>query len=336
MSGVPPLPLPPMATDRPIFVIGCPRSGTTLLTLMLSSHSRIAIPPETRFLLSVFRRRPQFGDLRLKENRRRLARAVLHKKGTKFRQMGLNDERVRKEIVTGPPTIGSALSVPYRLYAMDRGKARWGDKRPSYFRHIAVIRALFPRAQIVHIVRDPRDCAGSLKRMRWWRHGTVGAAATWVHAIDQASSARRSLPADAFTELRYEDLVAQPRTELERLCDFLGESFEESMLAPHLQAASLPPRQRGGWHAETQQQVGSRRVGSYVEVLTPDEIALVERAAGSRMRDFGYDGHTTHRAPPTMRLRYRKAITSMRLRTRLLALRDRRLARPRGMVEDRH
>ena len=325
-----------MSADRPIFVIGCPRSGTTLLTLMLSSHSRIAIPPETRFLLRVFRRRRQFGDLRETGNRRRLARAVVRKKGTKFRQLGLDAEQVKKEIVSGPPTIGSALAVPYRLYAMDRGKARWGDKRPSYFRNVGAIRDLFPEAQIVHIVRDPRDCAGSLKRMRWWRHGTVGAVATWVHAVDCAAAARRTLPAGAFHELRYEDLVADPRPELERLCDFLGEQFEEAMLFPHVEAAALPPRQRAGWHAETQGEVGNQRVGSYVGVLTPEEIALVASAAGSRMRAFGYDADGAGPVNARLRLRYLRAVTSMRTRTRLLALRDRRLARPVGSVADRY
>ena len=52
-----------MASNRPIFIFGCPRSGTTLLSLMLHSHSRIAIPPETRFLMPVYRRRKEFGDL---------------------------------------------------------------------------------------------------------------------------------------------------------------------------------------------------------------------------------------------------------------------------------
>ena len=78
-----------MSSDRPVFVIGCPRSGTTLLTLMLSSHSRIAFPPETRFLLPVFRAHREFGDLREKRNRRRLARRVVRRKGTKFAHLGV-------------------------------------------------------------------------------------------------------------------------------------------------------------------------------------------------------------------------------------------------------
>jgi hypothetical protein len=327
-----------MSTDRPVFVIGCPRSGTTLLTLMLSSHSRLAIPPETRFLLPVFRRRRSFGDLRGKGNRRRLARTVVKKKGTKFRHLGLDPERVKKEIVEGPPTLGSALAAPYRLYAQDRGKARWGDKRPTYFRNVGLIRELFPDAQIVHLVRDPRDCVASLKRMRWWRQGVAGATATWVHSVDCARRAQRTLPPDSFFELRYEDLVADPQGQLEKLCSFLGEAFEETMLEPQTEAARLPERQRSNWHRETQKEVGPRRIGAYAEVLTPEELALVEGATGSRMRRLGYDvGAAPSDAvvPTGVKLRYQRTLASMRLRTAVLAVRDRRLARPSGSVAAR-
>ena len=214
----------------PIFVIGCPRSGTTLLTLMLSAHSRIAIPPETRFLLPVFRRRRSFGDLTDKGNRRRLARTLVRPKGTKFRHLGLDRERVKKGVGAGPPTIGSALGAVYRAYAAEQGKPRWGDKQPTYFRNVDVLRELFPDAVFVHLVRDGRDCVASLKGMRWWHQGIVGAAATWVHSVDCARRAQQRLPAERFLQVRYEDLVADPRAELERLCAFLGEGFEEEML----------------------------------------------------------------------------------------------------------
>jgi len=321
-----------MPSNRPIFVIGCPRSGTTLLTLMLSSHSRIAIPPETRFLVPVFRARRSFGDLAEKANRRELARQVVQREDTKFAHLGLDRERVKKEIVAGPPTMGSALAAPYRLYAADRAKARWGDKRPGYVREVGVLRALFPDLQVVHLVRDPRDCVGSLSRMRWWHHGTVGALATWVHAVDCAAAARRRLPADAFHQLRYEDLVADPRTELQRLCAFLGEDFEPGMLAHQEEAARLPQRQRAGWHQETLAAVGTGRVGTHAGVLGADEVALVEQVAGPRMSRLGYDCSGAGSAPGRLRLRYLRAVTEMRLGTVLRRARHRRLARPAGSV----
>ena len=322
-------------TSAPVFVIGCPRSGTTLLTLMLSSHSRIAIPPETRFLLPVFRARRSFGDLTERRNRKRLARALVRRRGTKFSHLGLDKKQVKRAVRRSAPTMGSAIAAVYRTYAAGQGKVRWGDKRPSYFRNVELLRALFPDAQFVHLVRDGRDCVASLKRMRWWRQGTVGAVATWVHAVDCARDAARWLPPGAFHEVRYEDLVEDPRRELEALCAFLGEDFEEAMLTPQDEAARLPTRQRDVWHAQTLQKVSPRRVGAYADVLTPAEVALVETVAEGRLRAHGYEVDGSGGALPLDLLRYGHSLTVMRAKTRVHQVRDRWLARPAGSVADR-
>ncbi len=324
-----------MASNRPIFVVGCPRSGTTLLALMLHSHSRIAIPPETRFLLDVYRERDRFGDLTKRRNRRVLALAIVRRRGSKFRHLGLRRREVQRAIVAGPPTVGSALGTVYRAYAARFGKERWGDKMPTYFRNIDTIRTLFPDAQFVHLVRDGRDCVASLKRMDWWEQGPLDAMALWTHAIDCCRRASRKLPADTFYEVRYERLVADPRRELESLCDFLGEQFEESMLTPQVAAGELPPRQREGWHANTQNEVTTARVGGYVDGLTPAELRLMEMVDGGRLRRLGYDVPEGRRAPgPVLLARYGFKIWWLRVRTRVLARRDRRLARDGGPWAD--
>jgi hypothetical protein len=324
-----------MPSTSPVFVIGCPRSGTTLLTLMLSSHSRIAIPPETRFMLPVFREHRVFGDLAVRRNRRRLARRIVRGQGSRFSHLGLDRSRVVKEIVAGAPTIGSALAAPFRVYAQERGKARWGNKRPGQVHNVAVILTLFPDAQMVHLVRDPRDCVASLARVSWWAGGAVEATATWVHAVDAAEAARRTLPDDAFHELRYEDLVSDPRAELERLCGFLGESFEEAMLTPQAEAALLPARQRADWHRETQREVGPRRIGSHSGVLSSQQVALIESVAGTRMWRYGYEVPVPGHVPRRLRLAYWRTIALMKVKSRVRAARDRRLVRPAGSVAAR-
>ena len=326
-----------MASNRPIFVVGCPRSGTTLLTLMLHAHSRIAVPPETRFLMRVYRRRAHFGDLTEVANRRELARFIVRQRGgTKFRQLGLDRRRVRRRIIRGAPTIGSAIGTVYRSYADRFGKARWGDKRPTYFRDIDAIRVLFPDAQFVHLIRDGRDCVASLKRMPWWKHGSIAAIAMWVHAIDCGRRAARRLPPDAFYSLHYERLVTDPRTELTALCGFLGEDFEEQMLESHRMAPqTLPAHQRERWHANTGKEVSAAAVGGYAGALDSDELALMEFVAGKRLRDLGYDAPEVPPRPnPIALLRYLRAVSVLRAKTRVLNVRDRRIARLPGSMAD--
>ena len=325
--------------ERPIFVFGCPRSGTTLLTLMLHSHSQIAMPPETRFLMAIYRRRREFGDLNDRENRRKLARAIVRGRGARFRHLELDRRVVKRRIVQGEPTVGTALGTVYRSYAERFGKPRWGDKRPTYFRDVAAIRELFPDAQFVHLVRDGRDCAASLKRMSWWRRDgrdAIDAIAWWSHAIDCGRRAARRLPADSFYELQYERLVADPEGELRRLCAFLGEEFEPGMLESHRVAAQLPPRQRLDWHANTSRPVNASRVGTYAEGLDDDELRLVERVAASRLRRLGYSVPAERRRPSLrLTVKYWIALLSLRIRTRVLEARDRRTARPAGSMADR-
>jgi hypothetical protein len=325
-----------VASNRPIFVFGCPRSGTTLLSLMLHSHSRIAIPPETRFLMPVYRRRKEFGDLTVRENRRDLALYILRTPGMKFRHLGLPRPPLRKQIVQGPPTIGSALGTVYRGYAQRFGKERWGDKRPTYFRNVDAIRTLFPDVQFVHLIRDGRDCVASLKRMSWWQQDSIDAMAMWTHSVDCGRRAARRLPADTFYAVHYEQLVTDPRGQLMALCDFLGEDFEESMLESHRVAApELPEKQRTEWHANTAKQVNAAAIGGYAEGLEPWELRLFEFVAGARLRRLGYDAP---RRPPVPRLtallRYTQKLVWMRLKTRALMLRDAWIARMPGSMAD--
>ena len=320
----------------PVFVIGCPRSGTTLLTLMLSSHPRLAIPPETRFLVPMWRQRLRFGDLRDEGNRARLAAELVARKGRKFNHLRLDRELVAKTVTEGNPTIGSALGTVYRMYAAKWDKDRWGDKHPGYYRNVDMLRAMWPDAQFIHLVRDGRDCAASLKRMKWYSRGTVGAAATWVHSVDCCRKAQRRLPASSFVEVRYEDLVQDYPTVLRGLCDFLGLEFSEDMLKPQKLAKQLPRRQRKKWHWRTATYIGPRRVGTYAELLTEREVALLNRVAGSRLREHGYDvPDDVPRVPVTDLARYWFVLSAIRSRTWLLATADRLSAKVRGPVVDR-
>ncbi|REE96403.1 sulfotransferase family protein [Thermomonospora umbrina] len=275
-------------SDRPIFVIGCPRSGTTLLQLMLHSHQRIAIPAETRFLLPAYASRRGFGDLRRPDNRRALAEWIVGRKESKFHDLGLDSAQVIDEIVAGPPTLGSALGIVFRAYARRFGKPRWGDKRPSYFKHVDVLRRMWPDAQFVHLIRDGRDCVASLKEMPWYNQDSYHAICAWREAVDFGRRYARRLGPDAYYELQYERLVADPSTELAGLCGFLGEEYDSRMTEPQEIARLTVPANKK-WHSLTQDAVTSGRIGSWVHRLEPWEIALAESALGSRLREYGYE-----------------------------------------------
>ncbi|MFJ2030319.1 sulfotransferase family protein [Streptosporangium sp. NPDC087985] len=277
-----------MQSDRPIFIVGCPRSGTTMLQLMTHAHARIAIPPETRFLVTAYQRRLHFGDLNDPARRRELAEWVVNRRQSRFHDLGLDGEEVIRQIVAGPPTLGSALGIVLRSYAVQHGKPRWGDKRPSYFQNIDVLLRLFPDAQFVHLIRDGRDCVASLKEMPWYNGSVYSAVAAWAEAIDFARHGAPKLPEGSYHELRYEDLTTDPEAHLRRLCEFLGENFDPAMCEPKAVAeAACPPRKT--WHSLTHEDVTTSRSGSWRKRLDPWEISLCESVLGDRLETYGYE-----------------------------------------------
>ncbi|GGQ42338.1 sulfotransferase family protein [Couchioplanes azureus] len=292
-----------MPTDRPIIVVGCPRSGTTMLQLMLHAHPRIAIPPETRFVLAAYRERREFGDLRVAANRRALARRIVDRRETRFCDLGLDAEAVVERITEGPGTLGSVLGTIFQQYAARFGKPRWGDKRPAYLHNVDILLRLFPDAQFVNIVRDGRDCVASLKEMSWHRKDIYATVAAWARAVDDARRAARRLGPAQWYELRYEDLVADPQGRLTELCAYLGEDYHPAMAEPSAVAEVAVPSFKT-WHARTRSPVTTQRVQSWQSRLTPAEIALCEAALGSRLAAHGYDVTGAVRPAPAELLRY--------------------------------
>lgn len=276
--------------DRPIFLVGCPRSGTTLLSTMLHAHPRLAFPPETRFLLPAYEARDAFGDLSVRANRVRLAQRITGR-GSRFRDLGLDRKTVVAAIADGPPTLGSAFAIVWREFARSRGKVRWGEKRPAYWRHMDVVSLLFPDAQFVHLVRDPRACVASLLRVHWTQGGVEDAAAVWVLAEREIHRFSDRSGPDMYHALRYEDLLADPARALRGLCRFLGEEFDPAMLDYQEAAHDIVP-DRKTWHDNTKGTLDPSRTDAWRVQLSRPQVRLVEVAARHGMRRWGYSPST--------------------------------------------
>jgi hypothetical protein len=254
---------------------------------MLSAHPSIAIPPETRFLMGMYWSRTKYGDLRRPEAREALARDIVDDPQTRFRYLGLDDEQTKAQIVAAPPTLGSAFGVVLSGYAQRYGKPRWGDKRPAYYAFMDELDHLFPDAQFVHLIRDPRACVESLKRQEWYPDDAAPCVAGWVHAVRSARRSGQRLGAQRYLEVRYEDLVSDPEAETKRVCEFLDEPFDEQMCRPELIADKVNPahyQQR----LQIKEGVNTATVQAWATRLPPDEIALVDRVARRWMAQLGY------------------------------------------------
>jgi hypothetical protein len=274
---------------RPVIIGGCPRSGTTLLRTMLHCHPEIAIPRETRFVLEAWRRRRRFGDLSREANRRRLACWIFKREKSQADRLELDPDEAIERLLASPPTLGSMLATCFVMFAERQGKPRWGDKRPAYAARMAAIWDLFPNAQFIHVVRDPRACVVSLRKLGWYDGQIAPAVELWERSINSANSWRPRLAADQLLEVRYEDLVPNPRETLTRVATFAGLAADEDAMRQMLSYHELEETRSQRYHANLSRPLDPARISGWTADLEKPEIAFVEEAAGPFMRQWGYD-----------------------------------------------
>jgi hypothetical protein len=279
------------------FVCGVTRSGTTLIRLMLDSHPELAIPGETHFLPKLIKRCER-GRVTPDE----LADLVVeHKRWGDFHLDG--DELRERWRALRPLTAADAIRSFYLLYAEKQAKRRYGDKTPGYIKEMPRIQRVLPEVRFVHIVRDGRDVALSHLRMNWGPATVAESAELWVQRITKA---RRQAPRIRhYTEVKFEDLVADTEGVLRRVCDFAELDFDPVMLDYHERAEQrlrekardLPRRNRPTQtaaarmdsHRLASEPPRSDRIGMWRERMSAEEVADYERVAGPLLVELGYE-----------------------------------------------
>ena len=276
--------------DRPLFIGACPRSGTTLLRLMLDNHPDMGVPQETNFVRPLWWRRVQFGDLRDPANRRRVGEWIFTDRdcrGGRLRGKSVSRDEAIALVAEAPPTVGGIVQTCLQMYAHSHGKSRWGDKRPAYSGFIPALFAMFPDAQYVNVVRDPRSASASQVPMGWDDPAVAfpAAVARWEASIERTDRFARDLRPDQLLDVRYEDLVRDPHGELERVCAFTGLRGGDAI------DAMIAAERRANYRGTQERLTGPVTTASierWRERLTPAQIALVERAAAAKFDRLGY------------------------------------------------
>lgn len=278
-------------------IVGVPRSGTTLLRLMLDAHRALAIPPETGFLPEVARADAGSGA------RDAVFRSIRH--AETWDDFSLSEDELREALAeVAPDAPADAVRAFYRLYSARLGKSRWGDKTPGYLLCLPEIARLLPEARFVHVLRDGRDVALSVRSLSFAPGESLEEiAADWCHRIRTARSHSEQVP--RYLEVRYESLVTEPEASLRRVCSFVDLPFDPAQLAYFERAPDrlLEHRDRRApdgrvlvAHAQrlVQQRNVTRppdptRIGRWRTEMTPREREAFEGVAGPLLGELGYD-----------------------------------------------
>ena len=266
-----------MTWADPFFIVGCPRSGTTLLSVLLDRHSRLCVPPETGFFAEVAPALPSRDDESLLDTLRGWPRLP---------ELRVTPEAVLERLGGSPPSIAGVLTAILELYAEAEGKARCGEKTPQHLPHVPIILEHFPGARIVCLLRDGRDVALSLRAMPWGPPTLTAAAELWSTFARLADDFAQQHP-DQFRFVYYEKLVTQPGQVLPEVMAFLGERFEPRQLQPHVSSAVVLSRSRP-WKGQALGPIDPSRIGKRRHEATAAENTLLDELLSEALRRHGY------------------------------------------------
>jgi hypothetical protein len=279
-------------TDAPVFVVGVARSGTTLLSAMLSAHSRLDCGPESRFFARYRHVRPR-GKARILDPVTWPRPAVdfiasLRNQGHPIPELfGLTLPEIGRYLADRQPSEAAMLESLTVLHAQNAAKARWIEKTPRHLLMIDTLRQQWPEAYVVRIVRDPRDAALSLAGMPFAKDSVVGN----LVRVDQDDRISRPLiEVDPWViTLRYEDLVAEPERELRRICSFIGEDFEPTMLSSRETAGNVAAEHEW-WKTSVAGPITASSVGRWHDEMSADARRFAGLHLAGYLTEHGYEG----------------------------------------------
>lgn len=268
-------------TMAPIFIVGVPRSGTTLLAAMLNAHPRIAISPETFFF-----------EWALRRTRSELSRDADfdgfwrdYTRSRPFADLRLDAEELRRRFrACTSHAFADLFAVILESYAGSVNKPRCGEKTPRHYLYVDTILEWFPRARVAFVVRDPRAVAASLLLVPWASDDAEEHGWRWRRSIELLTR----FEADSrVIATRYEDLVSDPKTELARLCSHIGEPFDNGMLDFAADATALVAGESHKQNVLRPLEVNS--LHKWKHQLTAAQTAAVEHIAADGMAARGYE-----------------------------------------------
>ena len=293
----------PAAGPRPLFVVGAPRTGTTLVRDILNRHPQVHLFDEVHFFERIWDERVRWGDLSSSDSRR----AAIERLRSVVQEFGSDQEvaavltpeafaeRMQKEGGSYAGLLAALLKTGAEL----KGATIWGDSSPQDVLYLPKIFEWFPEARVIALIRDPRDFLSSHKNYHRRgvssyreRYNPLTNSVLWRSSMTAVLEAAKEPWGPAVLRMRYEDLVSDPEAQVRRLCAHAGIDYDPGMLDVPRSNSSFTP------DAETNAKRGITRgsIDRWRTNLTSTEVWMAEKIIGCRMEEFGYSRSTGNEA----------------------------------------
>jgi hypothetical protein len=277
-----------------VFIVGCPRSGTTLLKRLVDAHPEITITHETHWITKLLQRQDAASATEL-ATPTLLARLLADER---FQRLKL-DPATLERLVSGsrPVSYAELVTAVYDQYGARKGKRLVGDKTPRYVRDIPVLHELFPHARFVHLIRDGRDVCSSVlnwdnERGRrpvtsfssWEDEPVMTTALWWEQRVRLGREAGAALGPALYHELLYESLVGDAAQASRALCTFLDLPYDDRMLEFHDGRTRDDP----GLDAKSAWRPITAGLRSWRTEMSAPDLEAFEAVAGDLLGELGY------------------------------------------------
>jgi hypothetical protein len=276
-----------LESKRPVFVLGSPRSGTTLLYHMILSAGNFAVYRTESNVFNLLA--PRFGNLSIRANRQALMKVWL---GSKlYTRSGLGAAQIKKKILEECTDAGSFMRIVMGEMARQQGVERWADCTPDHLLYLAEIKKAIPEALVIHILRDGRDVALSLDKQRWIRpfpwdrdQSLLVAGFYWEWIVNQGRKNGGTLGGD-YIEIHFEDLIQQPRQTLAQLGKFIQHDLNyDRILKVGIGSVSDPNTSFGSASGEG----AFNPVGRWRTQFSAEQLTTFETLLGPTLASLGY------------------------------------------------
>ena len=294
-----------MTAKPPVFVVGSPRSGTTLLHCTLMSAGEFAIyRSETHAYNGLAPRYGHFGTASL---RREFLTDWLESEH--FLRTGLDPAVATRAVEEECRSAADFLRAILGRIAQQQQASRWLESTPESGLYIDQILRDFPDARIVHMLRDGRDVAPSMVRQGWFRpfpwhrpRPLLPAIAYWDWIVRRIRGLGQKKCAN-YCEVRFEDLTAKPGETLCKLSDFLQQRLDwEQIQKIGIGSVSKPNTS----YTDDLAQGAFEPIGRWKRELTAEQVADLEAIAGPLLEDLGYERTSPERSARLTRWLYQR------------------------------
>ena len=292
-----------VAITSPIFIVGNPRSGTTLLRLMLTSHHQIVIPPESGFAIWYYDKYKNWKEL-IKQNDYVLTNFTKDLfKAKKFENWRLDSNEVYNYLKHIKPETYTMLIAHIYIFYAQKIKPHiiyWGDKNNFYLNHILTLKKIFPDAFFIHIIRDGRNVACSYKKIMKKKFKSKYApqlpsditdiALEWKKNINTIRNSFIKINYNNVLEIKFEDLINEPEHQLTRICQLIGINFDENMLQYHKidESHGLEPKEFLEWKAKNQKPLLKGEISRFKNELSNIEAEKFRDIAKDELEAYDY------------------------------------------------